>query len=507
MAFLSPPDPVVIDTEEDALRLLNDLMEQSEVAIDTETTGLSFVEDSVTHWSLSYQDTTHDSGANRLAIDVALLPLFSRFFLDERIDKIFHNALFDLVMLNRSGVQVKGRIFCTKVMDSLLDENRFGNHGLKECAWDYFGIVADDFMSLFKGMKISTVPISDPTMSDYASKDAWITLLLKWKLQAGLEAEVVGRRNGRDYTLWDLHNRFFCDINRIVADMCIRGWEVDKVFLSSLIPLLQKDIERIDKIFNQEAMRISIELGRPLWAWDWEVGSKHKRVEKVYPGGYLNPGSDRQLRHFLFEVLEYPVIEYTDGGDSGNKQPSVSDDVLEELRLKHLCAFAGLVQQRRDLQKTLSTYLLGIVRSLDRENRVHSSLLVMGARTGRFASRSPNLQNIRKPESDPYVLRRAFIAKKGYKIIALDYQTLEMVILANMSECSDLRTAITSGLDLHCWTASVMFGIPYDDLVFAKKNEHNIEIVGAEKRRIKELVKKRSAAKAIGFGEGEILPK
>ena len=496
------PQYHVITDEQDALELCSRVLHTvPEVAIDTETTGLRFFYDRVTHWSISFADGSEESGANRYAIDTSLIRIFEPVFRSPHITKVFHNALFDLVMLYYSfGIEMEGDIICTQVMDCLVDENRFGNHGLKECAWDYLGLVADDFSTTFQGEDISKIPISDPRMADYASKDTWITLLLKWELESQMRKEVLGRREGRDFTLWDMHQRFYPRLNRTVFHMCRDGWLVDTAFLSKLIPVLEKDIERIDQLFNRAAMDVSIELGMPLWIWEWEVGVKHVRVEKVYPGGYINPGSDKQVRHFLFEVLGYPVLEYTSGGESGDKQPSLSDSVLEELHKSYGCTFAGLIQQRRDIQKTLSTYLRGLSESADTNGYIHASLRIMGARTGRFSCRAPNLQNIRKPQDDPYLLRRAFIASPGYKLLVRDYSTLEMVILANMSKCPDLCNAILSGLDLHCWTASTMFDIPYDDLVWAKKNEHNLDLSLEEREKVRTLLQKRSAAKAIGFG-------
>lgn len=520
---LLPPFRIV-DTQEAAQELLDQLMQQSEVAVDTETTGLSRWADYVVCWSVSFEEEGLPGGVNRYVISSRLLSFFRPFF-ESTIRKIFHNAPFDLCMLWNSGIQaVNGDIACTQVLDSLIDENRFGNHGLKECAWDYLNLRMREYKDIV-GMALEEIePTMDPAdfkaisklgmgeqskhfpltgvFGDYASEDTWATLILYKMFREIAQAEVLGlKSDGSAYTVWDLHESYFTRFNRTISNMCRRGWRINKEFLEFMIPALEYDIQQIDLTFNRAAIQWSIADGMPLWEYEWEVGKKHIRTEKVFPNGYINPGSDNQLRFLFFEVMELPSVKETDGGKSGIKRESVGEEVLTTLYKDHGCNFASLVLQRRAIQKALSTYLKGLSNAADNNNKIHSSLRVMGARTGRLSCSAPNLQNITRPDKDPYGLRQAFIADSGHVLIVADYSTLEMRILASLSGCPDLCGAINSGLDLHCWTAEQMFReYTYDELKYAKDNYHNMELSAEEREALAPLVLQRQIAKAIGFG-------
>ena len=124
--------------------------------------------------------------------------------------------------------------------------------------------------------------------------------------------------------------------------------------------------------------------------------------------------------------------------------------------------------------------------------------------TGRLSSAEPNLQNIPNPERDNWKLRGAFIAKPGHKLIVADYKQLEMRLLACAAEEQDMVDVFLKGWDIHMGNASLVFGIPYDELVEAKKIDKMVkqgELPESHMtERVKECLHARSAAKAIGFG-------
>jgi len=499
------PQYEIVQTEGEAQRLLSRIMLQPEVSVDTETEGdkkadrLNRWKSTVNCWSVSFKDVACAGGANRIAIPYDLLFMFEPFFQAEHIDKIFHNAPFDLCMLHNSGIRnVKGRIICTAALDAVIDENRFGAHGLKECSWDYLQLIMRTFEDTFGKIPLNEFTIVEK--ADYATEDAWATLLLYWKLRDLAEGEELGEQHGETYSLWNMYEDHIIPFNRTITNMCIRGWRLDREYLSRLGPAIQNDIEQIDFVFNRYAAIHAAHQGIALHELEWERGVKHKRMRPVFPDGIINPGSNKQLAYFFVEVLGLPIIKMTEGGQSGVPDISMDDSVLKEYVKSHDCNFASLVLQRRSLNKSLGTYVRGLQKWMDTRNKIHASLRVMGARTGRLSCSDPNLQNIPRPDGDIYGLRSAFIADRGHVLIVADYSTLEMRIAASMSKCPDLIEAINSGLDLHCQTAANMFGIPYDDLYYAKENIHNMELSLAERLTLAPLVAQRGAAKAIGFG-------
>jgi DNA polymerase-1 len=478
----------------------------SEVSIDSETNGekkadrLNRWKTTVNCWSVSFFEEGLPGNANRYAIPSELLFIFEDFFATEHIDKIFHNAPFDMCMFTNSGIPyIGGRIICTQALDTAIDENRFGNHGLKECSWDYLGLQMRSFETIFGNTPLDQFTLEQK--ADYASEDSWATLVLyRDKLRPIAEEEVLGIQNGDEYTLWDFYEDHIIPFNRTIFNMCRRGWKVDGEYLRRLQPIIERDIQEIDFVFNRYASAYAMSQGVGLHEYQWERGTKEKKIVSVFPGGYINPGSDDQLGFFFTEVLGHPIIKMTDGGTTGKKAISVNEEVLKTWKKDYNCNYASLVLQRRSLKKSLGTYVKGLLKWLDPHNKIHASLRVMGARTGRLACKDPNLQNIPRPDSDPYNLRGAFICDDGYSLIVADYATLEMRILAHMSGCPDLLRAIQSGQDLHCLTASRMFDIPYEDLVYAKANVHNMALPQEERLHLEELVALRQAAKAIGFG-------
>lgn len=113
-----------------------------------------------------------------------------------------------------------------------------------------------------------------------------------------------------------------------------------------------------------------------------------------------------------------------------------------------------------------------------RSGRVHTSYQQAVAATGRLSSTEPNLQNIPIRNEEGRKVRKAFIARPGYKVVAADYSQIELRIMAHLSQDEGLLNAFSKGLDVHRATAAEVFGVALED-------------VATEQRR---------AAKAINFG-------
>ncbi|MEZ6255754.1 MAG: DNA polymerase A family protein [Patescibacteria group bacterium] len=141
----------------------------------------------------------------------------------------------------------------------------------------------------------------------------------------------------------------------------------------------------------------------------------------------------------------------------------------------------NLLQDYRGYEKLISSFgdtLLAKINPITK--RVHPSFMQLGAATGRFACNGPNLQQIpRNTEEAPF--RECMNPAPGYDFVVADYSSFEMRILADLSGDENFVNAMNGGLDMHSYTASLMFDLPYDSI----KTEHK---------------DKRQAAKAIGFG-------
>lgn len=461
-----------IDTGEKFEKVVRHIKDTGEAALDTETTGLDRRNDYVLFWSLCADEDS------RYALSDAMLPLYDKELArDSNIQWMFTNQTFDFSMLENSGVRVPvGKSYCTLAMDWLRDENRQGQHGLKETAWDYLGLHMPSFKDTFPGRKrTESIPDrlvrgyeEDPDKAlDYASMDAWATYRVFKKIKEDLEH--MESRDGMNY--WDYFEDVEVPFTRVLHDCCRRGIMVDVGYLDELAPAIQAEMDEFQKKINREA------------------------------GHEVNLNSPIQLRQFLFEEMGLDPVEYTKGGASGNRQPSTNVTTLKMFAgqgiqvAKDILAF-------RELQKTKSTYVDGLRKWVDSELRIHPTMTQHVTVTGRLSSVDPNLQNIPVPRRDKFGLRSAFMPKQDHVLVVVDYEQLEMRLLAHIAQEQNMIDVINKGWDIHAGTGSLMFGHEYDDIIAAvKRKKAAVKDTSIVLTKLEhELNFAREAGKNIGFG-------
>jgi len=231
-----------------------------------------------------------------------------------------------------------------------------------------------------------------------------------------------------------------------------------------LIPVLKKAEQkgiRIDAVFLKtlsETYHIQLEkLARDIWK---DAGQE------------FNINSPKQLGEILFEKLNLAVKVKRTG--TGAKSTRASE--LEKLQGAH--PIIDKILDYREFQKLLSTYIDNIPHMLGDDGRLHTHFVQTGAATGRLSSQNPNLQNIPIRTELGRVIRKAFIAEKGYRIVSFDYSQVELRIAALLSGDKKLKKIFLDGKDVHTATAAEIYTVP-------------IEQVTADMRR---------AAKVINFG-------
>mgnify|MGYP006193717577 FL=1 len=231
-----------------------------------------------------------------------------------------------------------------------------------------------------------------------------------------------------------------------------------------LVPVLSR-IERNGALINRQALADqSYELGKRLQALQEQAFE--------LAGEEFNLGSTQQLAHILFNKLELPILKKTPKG-----APSTAEEVLQELALDY--PLPQILMEYRGLSKLKSTYTDKLPLMINATTgRVHTSYHQAVTATGRLSSSDPNLQNIPIRTEEGRRIRQAFIAPKGYKLLAADYSQIELRIMAHLSGDEGLRYAFAEGLDVHRATAAEVFDLELDQ-------------VTDEQRR---------SAKAINFG-------
>jgi DNA polymerase-1 len=193
-------------------------------------------------------------------------------------------------------------------------------------------------------------------------------------------------------------------------------------------------------------------------------------------GAEFNLDSPKQLAEILFTKMALPVVSKTASG-----APSTNEEVLTVLAKEY--ELPRLILQSRHLRKLVGTYTdpLPAMVLPDQDGdelRLHTTYNQTGAQTGRLSSNDPNLQNIPIRSKEGRSIRKAFIAPKGYSVVAADYSQIELRIMTHLSQDTNLIAAFKEGKDIHRATAAEVMGIDESE-------------VNDEQRR---------SAKAINFG-------
>lgn len=195
---------------------------------------------------------------------------------------------------------------------------------------------------------------------------------------------------------------------------------------------------------------------------------------KDMAGFDLNPNSPKQLSSYLYDKLGLK------GAKKNKSGYSTDEDTLKDLRITYpeYDSFISSILKYREINKLYSTYTLNLLEYV-KDGRIHTEFKQTGTATGRLSSSNPNMQNIPQKGEYAEILRSSFVAKKGCKLVSLDYSQIELRILAHLSEDENLIKAFNENKDIHTMTALNIFHLSSADEV-----THDI-------RRI---------AKAVNFG-------
>ena len=332
---------------------------------------------------------------------------------DPRILKYMHNAKYDMQLLVRSNITLRGLAFDSMIGAYLVDPGRRGL-GLKDQVFQRLGHVMTPIAQLIgtgsKMISMAQVPVRQA--ADYAGADADMTLRLVEPIREEL------RRHG----LLDLYYNIELPLVPVLLQMEMYGVALDGNFLRE---------------FEQR-------LGEQISTLEQEIYSS--------VGHSFNINSTKQLGEILFGELKLPA------GKKNKTGYSVSADVIESLRGKH--PMVDYLLEYRQLTKLKSTYVDGLLALMDPvTGRVRTSFNQTIASSGRLSSSNPNLQNIPVRTEVGRQIRRAFIADPSYVLLTADYSQIELRILAHITHEPRLVEAFTHNEDIHTITASSLFNV------------------------------------------------
>ena len=403
------------------------------MALDTETTGLEEDAD-IVGFSFSYEEgrayyVPLIAGGEEYVSKADAKALFDEYLATGRIGIVNQNIKYDLKVIWHLGSDISRIVFDTMIAAWLLDSNA-NIYNLDDLSLRILGAVTTRYEDVVEnGQPFSSVPLDKATA--YAAEDS------------------------------DMAFRLYHVLRKQLEEKNLLG--VLETYELPLIPILAK--------MEREGIHLSTER---IKAMDEEVAARLKSlVEEIYDiaGHEFNLNSTQQLSAVLFDELHMKTGKKTQRGYSTDTA------TLEGLKEEGGRIIEDLLSYRQ-LAKLKSTYIEVLPMLQDGEGRIHTSFLQTGTATGRLSSRNPNLQNIPVRTEEGRLIRSAFTPREGCVFLSADYSQIELVVLAHMSADSALSAAFINGVDVHRYTASLIFG-------------KSVEEVDAHERRI---------AKTINFG-------
>lgn len=421
---------VLIDTHEKLDEALKEIEKYSALAFDTETNGL----DVYTADLLGVSLCGEASKAWYILAKPEFLEKIKPLLESEKIAKYAHNAKFDIAILDRYDIYVSPVTVDTMIAAYLINPGSRG-YGLDATVFAYLGHEMIPIEKLIgkRGkdqLTLEDVPLE--LVSQYACEDADYT----FQLVEPLLKELKEKNN------FKLFEDVEMPLIPVLYEMEKNGISLDTKFLEKLSEKITNELEKIDT--------------------------------KIYKlaGEEFNINSPAQLKKILFEKLEIP----TDGLKKTKTGISTAAGELDKMRDLH--PIIDLVSQHRELAKLLSTYVDALPKLVDSNGRIHTSFNQTVASTGRLSSSDPNLQNIPIRTELGREIRKAFVARPGYKLMAVDYSQVELRVVASLSGDKQMVDGFNAGIDIHTQTAASIYDVSLDEVT---KDQ-------------------RYAAKAINFG-------
>lgn len=404
--------------------LVNNLLKQTSVSFDTETTGIDPITAELVGLSFSWEKGKgfYVPVSENYDEVKALVDKFRPFFENEAIEKVGQNVKYDLKILSNYGIVVKGPIFDTMLAHYLINPDmRHNMDVLSETYLKYSPKPIEDLIGKKgKGQKtMREVPLDD--VKEYAAEDADVTLQLKQHFAPILEQTSTKK----------LFDEIEIPLVQVLADMEMEGVRLDTEFLAQLSSELDSDIKKLERQIYEAA------------------------------GESFNLGSPKQLGEILFDKMKIGggKIKKTKTG-----QYATGEEILSNLALSS--PFVKDILDWRQLVKLQSTYVTALPTQVcGKTGRVHTDYMQAVAATGRLSSNNPNLQNIPIRTERGRQIRKAFVPRdENYTLLSADYSQIELRIIAALSGEENMIDAFKNGEDIHKSTAAKVFNVALDDV-------------------------------------------
>ena len=407
----------IVKSNTELAELVTTLTAAKTFAFDTETTALNPRAAKLV--GISFSAEAH-SGYWVPVTEESLAAIRSLFG-DESLTKIGHNLKFDLSVLAENDCPVAGLCYDTMLAHALIDPEQ--RHNLDTLSEDFLQYSPIRFSELLpdakKGEAIDYSNVAEQDLANYAIEDSDVTLQLWQIFQPKLE------ESGQAKVFYEIE----MPLLPVLVAMESEGILLCETTLAATGESL------IDHIAELKASIYAL------------------------AGREFNLNSPKQLGEVLFDELK--LVEKPKKTKTG--QYATNEQVLSNLAPKHTIV-AELLEYRQ-LTKLKSTYIDSLPNSVDlATGRVHTHYGQVQTATGRLSSNDPNLQNIPVRSPKGREIRKAFVPREGWKLLAADYSQIELRILAALTGDVGLLTAFKEGQDIHTATAAKIFGVEPGDV-------------------------------------------
>lgn len=413
----------LLDSEEKQRELALQLSKEESFCFDTETTGLDALQAELVGISFStkafegyYIPVSADQAEAQKTVDI-----FKGLFENENIKKIGQNLKYDILLLSRYGVDVKGEFFDTMLAHYLIDpDTRHNMDYLSETYLNYTPVSITELIGTKGKNQGNMRDVDVELVKEYASEDADITLQLKNKLAPLLE----------ETSTLDLAQKVEFPLLKVLAEVERNGVKIDVDTLHQFSTEIERDVKVLEQQIYEKA------------------------------GVTFNIASPKQLGEVLFDKLQLdPKAKKTKTG-----QYKTGEDVL--LALANKSDIVQDILDFRQLQKLKSTYVDALPNLINpNTGLIHTSYNQAVAATGRLSSTNPNLQNIPIRTERGRGVRKAFISRnENWTLLSADYSQIELRIMAELSQDVNMLEAFKQGLDIHKATAARVYAVSLDEV-------------------------------------------
>jgi len=418
----TPHNYQLIDTEEEMRKICQSFLTKKILVLDTETTSTSAIDAELVGLSFAVEEgkAIYVPIPENQEEAQKIVNIFKPLYENEEIEKVGQNLKYDLMVLRKYGVTLKGKMFDTMIAHYLIQpELRHNMDYMAEIYLNYKTIHIDELIGP-KGKNQKSMRSLPPSqVYEYACEDADITLKLKNKLEPELEK----------YGATKLFREIEMPLMPVLAEIEMTGVRIDTASLKETSAILTKRMLEIE--------------------------------ERIYElaGEHFNIASPKQVGDILFGKMK--IIEKPKKTKTG--QYITSEEVLQTLKGKH--QIVADILAHRGLKKLLGTYIDALPKLINqRTGHIHTSFNQTVTATGRLSSSDPNLQNIPVRGEDGKEIRKAFIPEEGCLFFSADYSQIELRVMAHLSGDENMIEAFRSGHDIHAATAAKIYKKEIDDV-------------------------------------------